>query len=81
MTVQVVGPRSWHAQVLYNNVLSALARLGRREAVERVEDPAEIAAYGVIGAPALVVDGQVRVVGRVPAAGELERVLAPRDAA
>jgi hypothetical protein len=43
--------------------------------VVKVTDPAEIASYGIMRTPGLVVDEQVLVAGRVPATDEIERLL------
>ena len=59
----------------------ALAELGRPEQVEKVTDYAEIATYGVMSTPALVVDDQVLMAGRIPALGSLKDALAERLAA
>jgi protein-disulfide isomerase len=44
--------------------------------VDKVTDYATIAGYGVMSTPALVVDGEVRTVGRVPSVGEIAELLA-----
>lgn len=42
----------------------------------KVDDLAEIASYGVLRTPGLVVDGQLVVSGRVPTTAELRELLA-----
>ncbi len=44
--------------------------------VEKVEDIAVILNYGVMTTPALVVDGVVKLVGKVPSPTELKKILA-----
>lgn len=44
---------------------AALAQLGMDTAIDHVTDFAQIAAYGVMSTPALVVDGKVVVYGKV----------------
>jgi hypothetical protein len=39
--------------------------------VEKVTDVMKIAGYGVFGTPAVVVDGQVKSVGKIPAKGDV----------
>ena len=46
--------------------MSALAELNLAADFEHVQDLKEIARYGVMGTPALVINGQVKSVGRVP---------------
>lgn len=46
--------------------------------MEKVTDFAEIAAYGVMSTPALVVDEQVVLSGRVPTAAQVAELLGAR---
>ena len=43
--------------------------------VEKVTDYGKIAGYGVMSTPALVVDGEVKTVGRVPSVDEITQLL------
>ena len=45
--------------------------------MEKVTDYGDIASYGVMKTPGLVVDEQVLVSGRVPDAAEIAKLLAP----
>ena len=61
--------------------LEALVREVATEAglpleVDKVTDIAEIMSYGVMATPGLVVDGQVKASGRVPAKAEVAALLA-----
>jgi small redox-active disulfide protein 2 len=47
-------------------VKEALAEAGVDAAVGHVTETMEIAGYGVFGTPAVVIDGQVKSVGKVP---------------
>ena len=80
-TIKVLGPGCNNCQRLTSLTEQALADLGRPEHVEKVTDYAEIAAYGVMSTPALVVDDQVLMAGRIPALGSLKDALADRLAA
>ena len=44
--------------------------------IEKVTDAMKIAGYGVFGTPAVVVDGEVRCVGKVPSMNEVKSWLA-----
>ena len=54
---------------------AALAELGVDTAIEHVTDFMQIAAYGVMTTPALVVGGRVVSCGRVPGQAELREML------
>ena len=80
-TIKVLGPGCNNCQRLTTLTEQALAELGRPEQVEKVTDYAEIATYGVMSTPALVVDDQVLMAGRIPALSSLKDALADRLAA
>ena len=77
-TIKVLGPGCANCQRLTSLTERALAELGQTIEVEKVTDYAEIAAYGVMSTPALVVDEQVLMVGRIPALSSLKQTLAER---
>jgi small redox-active disulfide protein 2 len=71
MDIKVLGSGCERCKQLEATTREALARLGVDVAIEHVTDPAEIASWGVMRTPALVVDDEVRVSGRVPSVEEL----------
>jgi small redox-active disulfide protein 2 len=75
-TIKVLGPGCANCQRLTALTEQALAELGQTIEVEKVTDYAQIAAYGVMSTPALVVDEQVLIAGRIPALGSLKDALA-----
>ena len=60
---------------LLSLVEDAVKELNRSDEVIYVTDMAEIAMAGVMRTPALVVDGQVKVSGRVPKLEEIKELL------
>lgn len=61
---------------LYSSVEQAAAELGLADCtLEKVEKIADIAAMGVVLTPALAVDGDVVVTGRVPSVEELKELI------
>ena len=80
-TIKVLGPGCANCQRLTKLTEQALDELGRPEQVEKVTDYAQIASYGVMSTPALVVDEQVLMAGRIPALSSLKEALAERLAA
>lgn len=63
--VKVLGSGCAKCSALEQAVRAALAELGMDTAVDHVTDFAQIAAYGVMTTPALVVDGKVVSCGKV----------------
>ena len=61
--------------MLAKHAEQAAQELGLDYAVIKVKDPAAIARRGVMQTPALVVDGQVKLVGRVLTAEKLKEFL------
>ena len=75
-TIKVLGSGCPNCVRLTQLAEQALAELGRPEHVDKVTDYAEIAAYGVMTTPALVVDDRVLMAGRIPALASLRDILA-----
>ena len=46
--------------------------------IEKVTDPREIVEWGVMSTPALVIDDEVVLSGRVPSVDQIEQLLAAR---
>jgi small redox-active disulfide protein 2 len=75
MEIKILGPGCANCTRLDERTQEAVARLDLKASVVKVTDPAEIASYGIMRTPGLVVDEQVLVAGRVPATDEIERLL------
>lgn len=75
MKIKVLGSGCANCQTLEKRTTQALDLLGLDAKVEKVTDYAAIAAYGVMSTPALVIDDQVVLAGRVPKVAELQMVL------
>jgi small redox-active disulfide protein 2 len=76
--VKVLGSGCANCRRLTENVQLALQAAGMTAEVEKVEDYAAIAGYGVMATPALVVDEVVLVSGRVPSPSQIEALLRGR---
>lgn len=75
MKIEVLGPGCAKCEAAEKNVEEAVRDLGLDAQIKKVTDIKEIASYGVLGTPAVVVDGQVRVVGKVPMVEEIKEWL------
>jgi small redox-active disulfide protein 2 len=74
--IEVLGMGCQKCATLYENAKQAVAELGIAAEVVKVEDIKDIAAYGVMFTPALVVDGVVKAAGKVPGKDEIKKLLA-----
>lgn len=75
MEIKVLGSGCAKCNLLEEVAKRAVAETGVDATIEKVTDMAAIVGYGVLTTPALVVDGEVRVAGRVPTLGELAALL------
>jgi small redox-active disulfide protein 2 len=66
MDIKVLGPGCPKCQQTEKIVKEAVTETGVEASVEKVTDTMEIAGYGVFGTPAVVIDGEVRSVGKIP---------------
>ena len=73
--IKVLGSGCAKCTALENNTKEALKLLGKQESVEHITDFAQIASYGVMSTPALVVDNQVVTFGKVLSCDEIKEIL------
>lgn len=73
--VKVLGSGCAKCNQLEAATKEALTQLGMDTAIEHVTDFAEIAKYGVMSTPALVVDGKVVSFGKVLKTDEIVQIL------
>ncbi len=66
MQVRVLGLGCVNCQKLERETMAALAELNLAADFDHVQDIREIAKYAVLGTPALVINGRVKSVGRIP---------------
>jgi small redox-active disulfide protein 2 len=74
--IQVLGPGCPKCRKLAENARAAVEQLELDFEIEKVTDINEIMKFGVMITPALVVDGQVKAIGKVPSADEIRQILA-----
>ncbi|MDY0166178.1 MAG: thioredoxin family protein [Thermoguttaceae bacterium] len=73
--VQVLGTGCPKCEKLKHNAEEAVRQAGIEATVEKVTDINVITGFGVMMTPALAVDGEVKLVGRVPSADEIQTLL------
>jgi small redox-active disulfide protein 2 len=71
MEIKVMGPGCAKCAEAEKIVKDAVAEAGIEATVEKVTDFHEMAKHGVLSTPALVIDGAIKCVGRVPTANEV----------
>jgi small redox-active disulfide protein 2 len=74
--IQILGTGCVKCQQLTKTAETAAGELGLQYELEKVKDIAQIMAFGVMMTPALVVDGKVKVAGKVPSVDEIKKLLA-----
>ncbi|NLA37095.1 MAG: thioredoxin family protein [Actinobacteria bacterium] len=79
MKIKILGPGCKNCVALEQRTLESLDALGIEPDVVKVTDLAEIASYGVMRTPALVIDDEVVVTGRVPTTRDITAVIAGRQ--
>jgi small redox-active disulfide protein 2 len=77
MKLQILGTGCAKCDALMQATEKAAHALGLQYELEKVTDLKRIMSFGVMMTPALVVEGQVKVSGKVPSLDELKSILKP----
>lgn len=72
MEIKVLGPGCPRCEQTQKIVKEAVSTAGVEAEVKKVTDTLEIATHGVFGTPAVIVDGEVKSVGKIPSKEEVE---------
>jgi small redox-active disulfide protein 2 len=75
LEIKILGPGCARCDSLEREVMEAVAEMDLPAAAEHVRDIKEIASYGVMGTPALVINGKVVSVGTVPSKAKIKEWL------
>ncbi|MDP2359791.1 MAG: thioredoxin family protein [bacterium] len=75
MRVQILGSGCPKCKLLAERTSEAARGVGLEIEVVKVTDITEILGYGVMSTPALAIDGQVKLSGKVPTVAELHQLL------
>ena len=73
--IQILGTGCTKCKKLAENAEAAAKELGIEYELVKVTDINEIMNFGVMMTPVLAVDGLVKVVGKVPSADEIRKLL------
>ncbi|MEE9369857.1 MAG: thioredoxin family protein [Sedimentisphaerales bacterium] len=74
--IQILGTGCPKCKKLAENTETAAKELGIEYQIEKVTDISEIMKFGVMLTPALAIDGQVKVSGKVPTVQNIKEMLA-----
>jgi small redox-active disulfide protein 2 len=77
VNIKILGSGCANCVNLEKATKQAATELGIEATFEKVTDYADIAGYGIMRTPGLVVDEQVVLSGRVPTARQVKKLLAP----
>lgn len=75
MHIKILGPGCKNCATLEKRTQEALSELGLEATVSKVTDFAEIAGYGVMQTPALVINEQVVLSGKVPVTRAIQELI------
>jgi small redox-active disulfide protein 2 len=74
--LQILGTGCPKCKKLTELTEEAAKSLGTEYQIEKVDDIKQIISFGVMMTPALVVNGEVKVSGRVPSVDEIKKMIA-----
>ena len=75
MKIEILGTGCPKCKNVEENVKKALEGSNKKAEVVKVTEIGDIISYGVMSTPALVIDGKVKVSGRIPDAEEIKKWL------
>ena len=75
MEIKVLGPGCANCKRLFQEAERAVAQAGVAATLTKVESMEEIAGYGILRTPGLVIDGKVVASGRIPLASEITTMI------
>lgn len=75
LKIEILGSGCANCKRLEENARAAVAKTGKKAEILKVTDFGQIASYGVMSTPALVIDGKIKAEGRIPSADEIAKML------
>ncbi|MFZ1705944.1 MAG: thioredoxin family protein [Saprospiraceae bacterium] len=73
--IKILGTGCPKCKTTYNNVVEVIKLTGIEAHVEKIEDIEEIMKYNVLSTPVLVIDGEIKIKGRVADVHEIKQLL------
>lgn len=75
MNIKVLGPGCMNCKTLEQRTIEALNALNITATIDKVVEYSDIASYGVLRTPGLVIDGKVVLQGRVPTVENIKELI------
>jgi small redox-active disulfide protein 2 len=75
LEIKVLGPGCARCNQLEQDLMAVMAEMNLPADIEHVTDIAEIGSFGVMGTPALIINGAVKSVGSIPPKAKLKKWL------
>jgi small redox-active disulfide protein 2 len=75
MKIQVLGTGCQKCEKLVETAEKAALEIGLDCEIEKISDINQIMAFGVMLTPALAINGEVKVVGKVPSVDDIKKLL------
>ncbi|PKK82388.1 MAG: thioredoxin family protein [candidate division Zixibacteria bacterium HGW-Zixibacteria-1] len=73
--ILILGTGCAKCNKLYDTAKKAVESLGVEHNLKKITDIQEIMKYGIAMTPALIIDGEVKAVGKVPSVDEIKNML------
>lgn len=78
MKIEILGTGCAKCHKLDELVRKTVKESGVSAEITKVEDIKKIMAYGVMTTPALVIDGQVKIAGKIPSIEEIKQLISSK---
>ncbi|MBW2663960.1 MAG: TM0996/MTH895 family glutaredoxin-like protein [Deltaproteobacteria bacterium] len=69
--IKILGPGCPQCNSLENELKEVMTKMNIAADIEHITDIKEIGKYGVMGTPALIINGEVKFVGRLPSRNKI----------
>jgi small redox-active disulfide protein 2 len=79
MKIQVLGTGCPKCKKTYEHAEQAIKDLGVCADLEKVEDLKAIMSFGIMVTPALAIDGEVKVAGKIPSVDEVKKLISEKS--
>jgi len=75
MKIEILGTGCPKCKKMYENAKKAIKEIGIDAELVKIYDSIEIAKRGILETPALAIDGEIKIAGRVPSLEEIRELL------